>query len=1223
MASKAIIQYSSSSSSSHAIITTYDVFVSFRGEDTRNNFTAFLFDALFENGIHAFKDDTHLQKGESIAPELLLAIQESRLFLVVFSKNYASSTWCLRELAHICNCTIEASPSRVLPIFYDVDPSELRKQSGYYGIAFAEHEERFREDKVKMEELQRCREALTQMANLSGWDIRNKSQPAMIKEIVQKINYILGPKFQNLPSGNLVGMESRVEELEKCLALESVTDVRVVGISGMGGIGKTTLALALYEKIAYQYDVHCFVDDVNKIYRHSGSLGVQKQLLDQCLNDKNLEICNVSRGTYLIGTRLRNKRGLIVLDNVSQVEQLHMFTGSRETLLRECLGGGSRIIITSRDEHILRTHGVNHVYRVRPLNQDNAVQLFCNNAFKCDYIMSDYKMLTHDALWHAQGHPLAIKVIGKSLFGVDVSQWEGTLVRLSENKSKNIMDVLRISYDALEEKDKEIFLDIACFSGQHYFEDNVKEILNFRGFNPEFGLQILVDKSLITISYGKIYMHDLLRDLGKCIVREKSPKEPRKWSRLWDCEDLYKFMSSNKEAKNLEAIVVEDEPGMFSETTMRFDALSKIKNLKLLILPRYYEKGLSTIEEEKFSGSLNYLSNELGYLIWHFYPFNFLPKCFQPHNLVELNLSGSNIQHLWDSTQPIPNLRRLNVSDCDNLIEVQDFGEALNLERLDLSGCGRLSRFHPSIGFPRNLTYLNLSDCKSLVELPHFEQALNLEKLNLGGCELLKQLPHPLLRQIHPSIGHLKKLTHLNLKYCKSLVNLPHFAEDLNLEELNLQGCVQLRQIHPSIGHLKKLTHLNLKYCKSLVNLPHFVGDLNLKELNLEGCVQLRQIHPSIGHLRKLTVLNLKDCKSLVSFPSNILRLSSLTYLSLFGCSNLHSIDLSEDSVRCLLPSYTIFSCMRQLDLSFCSLLKIPDAFGNLHSLEKLCLRGNNFETLPSLEELSKLLLLNLQHCKRLKYLPELPSATDWPMKKWGTVEEDEYGLGLNIFNCPELVDRDCCTDKCFFWMMQMVQLFTISLNCHPSGDSMAWRVPLISSIIPGSEIPRWFDEQHLGMGNVINIDISHFMQLDKYWIGITLSVIFVVHKERRMPPPDMEQRKKERPSLYIPVLFREDLVTDESDHLWLFYYPRSHFDVSNFDELKVVCRPRDLDYQDLDVEVKKYGYRWVYEHDLDLSNLRTMRNKNSSPRKRKYFTIEELETLETLLNMDAQWKQQ
>ena len=78
----------------------------------------------------------------------------------------------------------------------------------------------------------------------------------------------------------------------------------------------------------------------------------------------------------------------------------------------------------------------------------------------------------------------------------------------------------------------------------------MKEILDFRGFNPEIGLQILVDKSLITISYGRIYMHNLLSDLGKCIVREKSPIEPRKWSRLWECEDLYKVMSDNMVQKN-------------------------------------------------------------------------------------------------------------------------------------------------------------------------------------------------------------------------------------------------------------------------------------------------------------------------------------------------------------------------------------------------------------------------------------------------------------------------------------------------------------------------------------------------------------------------------------------------------------------------------------------------------------------------------------------------
>ncbi|XP_029129424.1 toll/interleukin-1 receptor-like protein isoform X2 [Cajanus cajan] len=165
MASNAIIECSSSSS--HPM-RTYDVFVSFRGEDTRNNFTSFLCRDLSRNGIEAFKDDTHLPKGESIAPELLQAIEGSRIFIVVFSNNYASSTWCLRELAHICNC-IQTSQRPVLPIFYDVDPSEVRKQSGFYEKAFSKHE-----DKEKTEEVQRWREALTRVSNLSGWDIRNK-----------------------------------------------------------------------------------------------------------------------------------------------------------------------------------------------------------------------------------------------------------------------------------------------------------------------------------------------------------------------------------------------------------------------------------------------------------------------------------------------------------------------------------------------------------------------------------------------------------------------------------------------------------------------------------------------------------------------------------------------------------------------------------------------------------------------------------------------------------------------------------------------------------------------------------------------------------------------------------------------------------------------------------------------------------------------------------------
>ena len=145
------------------------MFVSFRG-DTRNGFTDHLFGALQRNGIVAFRDDTKLKRGEPVWSELQQAIEVSRVFIVVFSRNYASSTLCLREVVKIFDCVRE-SRKRVLPVFYDVDPSEVRKQSGKYGKAFAKHEEVFREN---LEMVQSWRGFLTQLANLAGWDIRNK-----------------------------------------------------------------------------------------------------------------------------------------------------------------------------------------------------------------------------------------------------------------------------------------------------------------------------------------------------------------------------------------------------------------------------------------------------------------------------------------------------------------------------------------------------------------------------------------------------------------------------------------------------------------------------------------------------------------------------------------------------------------------------------------------------------------------------------------------------------------------------------------------------------------------------------------------------------------------------------------------------------------------------------------------------------------------------------------
>ncbi|XP_052880900.1 disease resistance protein RPV1-like [Gossypium arboreum] len=146
----------------------YDVFLSFRGEDTRKNFTDHLYDALKRTGIVTFRDDPKLEAGEEIAPGLFKAIQQSWCSVIVFSESYASSGWCLDELTEIVKQKKDKG-YKVFPVFYGVDPSDLRQQKGKVEEAFAEHEKRYDEDKV-----QRWRNALTQVANIKGWHLNHR-----------------------------------------------------------------------------------------------------------------------------------------------------------------------------------------------------------------------------------------------------------------------------------------------------------------------------------------------------------------------------------------------------------------------------------------------------------------------------------------------------------------------------------------------------------------------------------------------------------------------------------------------------------------------------------------------------------------------------------------------------------------------------------------------------------------------------------------------------------------------------------------------------------------------------------------------------------------------------------------------------------------------------------------------------------------------------------------
>ena len=346
-------------------------------------------------------------------------------------------------------------------------------------------------------------------------------------------------KFSGL-ADDLIGIQSRVQELENLLKLSSKDDdFRVLEIWGMGGIGKTTLATVLYDKIAYKFDACCFIEDVSKIYRDGGATDVQIQILRQTLDEQNLDANNPSKISSIVKNRLAPINVLIVLDNVDEPEQLEKLAISPKLL-----GKGSKMIISTRNEHILKIHGVDAIHKASLLNYDDARELFLRKVFKNDVPSSSRCVeLIPDILEYVQSLPLAIKVVGSFLCNRDAFQWRDALDRLRKNPDKKIMDVLQISFEGLQQEEKEIFLHIACFfRGER--EEYVKRILGSCGLHPHIGIQVIMEKSLITIRDQEIHMHEMLQELGKKIVQERYPEEPASWSRLWLFKDFENVLMS-------------------------------------------------------------------------------------------------------------------------------------------------------------------------------------------------------------------------------------------------------------------------------------------------------------------------------------------------------------------------------------------------------------------------------------------------------------------------------------------------------------------------------------------------------------------------------------------------------------------------------------------------------------------------------------------------------
>ncbi|XP_048426800.1 disease resistance protein RUN1 isoform X1 [Pyrus x bretschneideri] len=762
----------------------YDVFISFRGEDTRRGITSHLQQALEQKKIETYID-YRLQRGEEIGPALLEAIEKSTLSVVIFSQNYASSTWCLDELVHILKCKKKYG-QKVIPVFYDIDPSDLRKQHGSYADAFAQHEKRFKD---RLDKVHKWRDALRTAANLSGFESQKYGTDAdLVKKVVEDIS----TKFYHESSCNLeglVGIESRIEKIESLLSIHSQDACITIGIWGMGGIGKTTLARTVFDKFSSKFEASCFFGNVRENSEQTNGLDhLEKTLLKEILKEEGPSI-----GSTFVRNRLSRIKVLIVLDDVSDSMQMEHLAGER---LR--YGTGSRIIITSRDRATLRqTVEEDKIYEVKGLKEDDALQLFYSRACKNNNTLrTDYMQMAKKAVDCAGGNPLALKLLRSSLLNCKGKEdWEDELDKLKAFPNEKLHRVLRLSYDRLGRNEKEIFLDIACFhKGKKV--DEVEKMLAIRGRFATIGIRVLVDMSLISVCQGYVYetieMHDLIQEMGRAIVQEQCIEDPSKRKRLFTDEDVNCVLESNTETPIVEAIRV-NWLKIKEQRSKRVD-FKKMCNLIMLIVEEFGNYWDFTISLD--------LPDSIRYLYWPYYSMEPLPSNFSPENLVELHMPFSKVKKLWKEDRILVNLEVIDLACSENLTQVPNLSRSLKIVNINLRGCTRVVEIPWYIQHLDKLTHLDLRGCTSVKCLPEMPGNIQYLDLSYSG---IKELPE--------SVWSNENISYLNISYCKDLEKLPSNKCKVKLSNwFSLWGCTSLRQFSELPRDMRySMTQLSIK----------------------------------------------------------------------------------------------------------------------------------------------------------------------------------------------------------------------------------------------------------------------------------------------------------------------------------------------------------------------------------------------------------------------------